>query len=200
MATVKNTSGDYIITCDSGIGNLILNANLDVYGNISYVNNLSVDDAFITVAANNTGAVTSMGMIAQKSSNTYAGLRFNSLTSDWEISPSVTSDGTAVSPYVAIGSGSGSSPGGPANSLQFNDSGSFGGSANLSFDNTLNQLILTGSQIYSNIGNAPVPIANSVALYGNTPGHGGTGLYVISPTVNDELISANQAFVYSIIF
>lgn len=47
--------------------------------------------------------------------------------------------GTAYSP------GAGGSPGSPVNSVQFNNAGSFGGSANLTFDSASNLLSLTGS-------------------------------------------------------
>ena len=68
MSTVKNTSGDYTITVADGLGLLTINADLDVVGNITYINSseLKVTDPFITVAANNNGAMQSMGLVAKK--------------------------------------------------------------------------------------------------------------------------------------
>lgn len=105
MATVKTTSGDYTITCAGGTGNVTINGNLAVSGNVTSISNLAVNDAFITVAANNTGTVTTMGLIAEKTQSTYAGLRFNSVVSSWEISTSVDINGNPISPYQTITTG-----------------------------------------------------------------------------------------------
>ena len=76
MSTVKNTSGDYTITVADGLGLLTINADLDVIGNITYIDSteLKVTDPFITVAANNNGAIQSMGLVAQTTTTTWAGL------------------------------------------------------------------------------------------------------------------------------
>ena len=81
MATVKNTSDDYTITVADGLGTLTINADLDVVGNITYIDSteLRVTDPFTTVAYDNNGALQSMGLVAQKSLTTYAGLRFNTV-------------------------------------------------------------------------------------------------------------------------
>ena len=80
-----NSSSSYEINVgpyDSGnsvyTGTLSVNGNLAVSGNVNYVTQLNVNDAFIQVAANNTGAVTSMGLVATKTANTFAALRWNS--------------------------------------------------------------------------------------------------------------------------
>ena len=88
MATVQNTSGDYTLTVAGGIGTFTINADLDVVGNITYIDTteLKVTDPFITVAAKNNGAIQSMGLVAQKTTTTFAGLRFNTVSGDWEIS------------------------------------------------------------------------------------------------------------------
>jgi len=64
MATYKNISSDWYISVDSGVGTIYVDGNLDVAGNITFVSELAVNDAFIIVAANNTGTVTSMGLVA----------------------------------------------------------------------------------------------------------------------------------------
>jgi hypothetical protein len=201
MSTYKNTSGDYYITCDDGSANLIINAaNMEVLGNITYVADLKVNDAFIIVAGNNTGTITSMGMVAQKSNTTYAGLRFNTITSAWEISPSVNLNGVPVSPYLPINTGN-ATVAGANTQIQFNLDSNFGASANLTFDKTTNHLTINaGYQTLGNVGNTPSSVSNSVSIYNKAVGIGNTGLYVIGSTVDDELISAKKARLYSIIF
>ena len=97
MATYKDISGDWTITVDGGLGTIFVNGSLDVSGNITYVSEIAVNDAFIQVASNNDGTVTSMGLVAVKLANTnFAGLRFNTITSEWEVSPSVYGNGAPI--------------------------------------------------------------------------------------------------------
>ncbi len=202
MATVKNVSSDYTINLDNGSGLMTINGNLDVLGNITYVEELAVDDDFIIVAANNTsGGTTSAGMLATKPSTpkTYAGLRFNSVTNQWEISTSVDVNGGALTPYSQIATGNAATAGSNTQ-IQFNDSGAFGATANLTFDKVTNQLTITGYEVYGNIGSTPAYTGNGVAVYNNTAGSGGTGLYVKNATVNEELVSLAKAKLFAIIF
>jgi hypothetical protein len=60
--------------------------------------------------------------------------------------------------------------------------------------------LLNGVQTYGNIGTAPSAVANTVSVYHNALGSGGTGLYVKSPAVEDELVSRTKAIVFGIIF
>ena len=67
MTTYKNTSGDYTIVVNEGTGTMTIDAaTLNVVGNITYIDDLSVTDAFITVADQNTGAIQNMGLLAQR--------------------------------------------------------------------------------------------------------------------------------------
>lgn len=205
MATYKNISDDWYITVNSGVGTIYVDGNLDVSGNITYVSEIAVNDAFIAVAANNNGTVTSMGLLATKVSNTtWAGLRFNTVTSDWEISPSVYGNGAPITPYSAIFSGSGNAfVAGSDTQIQFNQGGAFGASGNLTFDYANNKLTVQGYEVLGNIGTAPTAPSNAVALYNNAAGTGGTGLYVVgtSPTINnDELVSVTKARLMAIIY
>lgn len=205
MATYKNTSGDYVITCENGAGTLTINADLDVVGNITYIEStdLKIEDAFITVAANNNGTTTSMGMVAQKTNSgagTFAGLRFNSITNEWEISPSVDADGGPISPYSAISTSAGTLPGLPNTSVQFNVANVFTGSSNFLFDSSASKLTLSGHLALGNIGSTPTLTSNAATLYNKAEGSGGTGVYVKSSTVDDELVSKSKAIVFSIIF
>ena len=208
MATIKTTSSDYTINVgpyDSGnssyIGTMTVNGNLTVAGNVTTIHttDLKIDDPFITVAANNNGATTSMGMIAQKTTTTFAGLRFNTITNEWEISTSVSANGAPVSSYAAISTGT-STPGGPENAVQLNVGGSFAGSANLLFDKASYGLQANSQVTLSNIASTPSATANSASLYNKAQGVGGTGVYVVSSTADDELISLTRARLYAIIF
>ena len=207
MATFKTTSGDYTVNLgpyDSGnakwAGTMNVNGNLNVAGNITYVTDIAVNDAFIIVAANNTGTVTDMGMVATKGTGSYAGLRFDVASNAWQVSSSVNINGSPVSAYANIATGN-ASVSGSNTQVQFNDGGNFGASANLTFDKTLNQFsVLSGSQVLGNVGSTPSSVANSVVIYNKAMGSGDTGLYVVSATANDELTAYKKAKLLSIIF
>jgi hypothetical protein len=144
-----------------------------------------------------------MGMIAQKTANTFAGLRFDSPANTWQISSSVYANGSPISDYANILTDK--SVAGNDTQIQFNKANAFGASAKLTFDYGSNilgvngQFWLTGSQILANVV-TPTNIANAVILYSNTTGVGGTGLYFTSNVANDELISKSKSIVYSLIF
>jgi hypothetical protein len=152
MTTVKTISGDYVITCANGTGNVTINADLAVNGNITYVSELAVDDAFIIIAANNTGATTSMGLIAQKSTTTYAGLRFNSVVSSWELSPNVDANGNPISPYQTISTG---------------NYGNVEVSAYLAAGTNTANIVTTGNVSARTVITTPVPLANLTAVAGS---------------------------------
>ena len=80
MSTYKNTSGDLTLTGDGGLATLTINyANTIFNGSLTYTGNSTTVDDFIVVAANNTGAITEMGLLGQTGPTTFAGLRFNSV-------------------------------------------------------------------------------------------------------------------------
>lgn len=206
MATVKTTSSDYTINVgpyDTGntkwAGTMNVNGNLNVAGNITYVTDIAVNDAFIIVAANNTGTVQDMGMIATKGTSSYAGLRFDVGSNAWQVSSSVNIDGTPVTAYANIATGN-ASVSGSNTQVQFNDSGSFGATANLTFNKVTNVLTLNGPEALGNVGSTPSSVANSVVIYNKAMGSGDTGLYVVSATADDELTAYKKAKLLSIIF
>lgn len=208
MATIKTTSSDYTINVgpyDTGnssyIGTMTVNGNLTVTGNVTTIHttDLKVDDPFITVAANNNGAIQQMGMVAQKTTTTFAGLRFNTVTNEWEISSSVAANGSPISSYAALSTAGATSPGLPNTAVQFNVANVFTGSSNFLFDSATAKLTLTGHMAYGNTA-TPVAVANAVALYSNAMGSGGTGLYFVNGSTTDELVSKSTAIVFSIIF
>ncbi len=204
MATHKYVSDNWYINVDSGTGTIYVDGNLDVSGNITYVSEIAVNDAFIVVAANNTPAanVTDSGLVATKPTDpkTYAGLRFDTTVNAWQVSPSVTISGTAITPYANLSISGATIAAGANTEIQYNNSGILGANANFSFDFATSKLVVQGQTVLGNIGATPSATANSVALYNKAVGIGNTGLYVVGSAVDDELIGATRARLYSIIF
>jgi hypothetical protein len=201
MSTYKNTSGDLTLTGDNGFATLTINyANTIFNGNFTYTGNLTTVDDFIVVAANNTGTVTDMGLLAgiNVGNGLYAGLRFDVAANTWQISSNVSGLGvgtytdilTSATPATAAGSNT---------QIQFNNSGVFGANASLTFDYVGKKLTLSGYQVFANTA-TPANVTNAVALYSNAVGSGGTGLYFTSSSANDELVSKSKAIVFGIIF
>ena len=143
MTTYKNTSGDLTYTVrPDGKGTFTINANLVVNGTQTTTGGNSNSSPFFTVAANNTGTLTDMGLIAQKTSNTFAGLRFDTTANTWQISSSVLANGYPVSNYanlLSVNSAAGSNT-----QIQFNNNTTFGASPNLTFDFNNNILGISG--------------------------------------------------------
>lgn len=201
MSTYKNTSGDLTMTGDGGLAVLTINyANTIFNGNLTYTGNLTTVDDFIVVGANNTGTVANLGLLTglNVTTNSYAGLRFNADVNAWQISANVYGNGAPNTAYANIATGN-ATVAGANTQIQFNDSSSFGASANLTFDKNTNRLTLTGHQALANVG-TPANVANSVVIYSNAVSAGGTGLYFTSSAANDELVSKSKAIVFSIIF
>jgi hypothetical protein len=117
MATYTRVSGDYnIVSIDPTVDNvnvttssLNVTGNLNVAGNITYitVESFTVDDPFITIAGNNSGTLGTapyqeQGIVTRTSGSTYAGIRFDNGTQEWQISDNVYANGAPVTAYVAI--------------------------------------------------------------------------------------------------
>ena len=102
MSAFNTVETDYTLTCADGLGTFTVNANLQVNGNIQYTGTSTVTAPFVLVAANNTGNITEMGLLAQTGANTYSAVRFNTVAGAWQLSPSVNAVGNAVTPYANI--------------------------------------------------------------------------------------------------
>ena len=72
MSAYKRIDGDYVITTINETDNVVVQAhtvkiegNLDVIGNITYIEStdLEVTDPFITLAANNNGGYSNVGIL-----------------------------------------------------------------------------------------------------------------------------------------
>lgn len=210
MATYKRIDGDYVITSinpqDDVIINtrkMTINGNLDVAGNLTYINvtELDIADPFIVLNASNTGAYAQdSGVLTHITSSLYAGIRYDNTTGKWQISSDTNAAGTGGA-WANLVTGSGvTPPGGSNTNVQFNDNGSFAGTGNLTFDKSTNLLTVNGPQALGNVGSTPSTVANAVVMYNAVMGGGGTGLYVTSPAVTDELVSKTKAIIYGIIF
>lgn len=200
MTTYKNTSGDYTITIADGTGNMTVNGNLTVAGNVTYIDvtDLVIQDPFIVLNASNSNVyLSNSGVLTHTTYSTYAGIRYNATSTQWEVSNNTT-NGTDGS-WTTLSTGN-ASVAGSNTQVQFNDSNNFGASANLIFDKLDSKLLLQGHQVLGNIGSTPIYTGNGVALYNNTLGAGGTGVFVINSSVNDELVSKTKAIIYSLIF
>ena len=208
MATYKRIDGDYAITTLNSADNVTITThtlevvgNLDVSGNLTYINvtELNIQDPFILLNASNTGSYASnSGVLTHTAASTFAGIRYNATATQWEISSSTDTTGLSGT-WSAIATGN-ATVGGANTEVQFNDGGSFGGNANLTFDKAVSKLTVQGQMVLGNIGTTPSSTANAAALYNNVEGSGGTGVYVKSSTVDDELVSKSAAIVFAIIF
>ena len=199
MSTYKNTSGDWTITGDGGAATFTVNYAETIFnGNLTYTGNLTTVDDFIVVAANNTGTITDMGLLAQTGPTTFAGLRYDTTANMWQISSSVYGNGSPVISYANIATGNATVAGANTN-IQFNNGGSFGGNANFSFDFANRRVTVLGSQAFGNTA-TPANVSNAVTVYSNAVGSGGTGLYITSSSAADELVSKSKAIVFAIIF
>jgi hypothetical protein len=196
MASFKNVNSDYTLTCDSGNGTFYINAQTVFNGNVTYTVPATTTAPFFVAAANNSGSITDMGLLGQTGPNTFAGFRFDTTVNAWQTSASVYANGAPIADYANIGS----TPGGDNTQVQFNNNGVFSGVANLAYNIPTSQLILNGSQRFGNIRSIPANVANSVIMYSNSVGQGGTGLYFTSAAARDELVSRRNAIIYGIIF
>ena len=208
MATYKRIDGDYAITTLNSADNVTITThtlevvgNLDVSGNLTYINvtELNIQDPFILLNASNTGSYASnSGVLTHTAASTFAGIRYNATATQWEISSSTDTTGLSGT-WSAIATGN-ATVGGANTQVQFNDGGSFGGNANLTFDKATSKFTVLGHTVLGNIGTTPIATANAAALYNKAVGSGGTGVYVKSSTVDDELVSKSAAIVFAIIF
>lgn len=208
MATYKRVSGDYNIISVDDVDNVIIDTNtvrvlgnLDVEGNLTYINvtELNVKDPFIVINSSNTGSYSSnSGLLTHTSNSTYAGIRFDSTANAWQLNYG-NSDSTGLTGTWATIT-TGGSIGGGNTQVQFNDDGSFNGNANFTFDKSTSKVTVTGQMVLGNIDVTPTATSNSAALYNKQEGEGGTGVYVRSTTVDDELISKTQAKKFALIF
>jgi hypothetical protein len=208
MPTQKRIDGDYVITTinppDDVVVNtntLVVNGNLDVAGNLTYINvdELNIRDPFILLNSSNTGTYASnSGILTHETDSVFAGIRYNATAGAWQLSIATDSTGLTGT-WNNIGTSGSGVPQGPNESLQYNDGGNFGGDAALTFDVANAAVVLEGHQVFGNIGTAPGATGNAVAVYHNAVAEGDSGLYVQSAAGTDELITKQRSVFYSLI-
>lgn len=208
MTTYKRIDGDYTIVSINATDNvivdthtLVVQGNLDVEGNLTYINvtELNVKDPFILLNASNTGSYASnSGVLTHTAVSSFAGIRFDATANVWELNYGDTDSTGLTGTWAPISSGG--SIGGANTDVQFNDGGLFGGNSNFTFDKATSRVRVQGQMVLGNIGSTPGAPSNAAALYNNAVGSGDTGVYVRSSTANDELISQTQAKKFAIIF
>ena len=170
MASVKNINTDYTLNVGTPAGNGIFTVNAQTVftGNVTYNVPSITTSPFLTVAANNTGALTDMGLLAQTNSNTFAGLRFDTLVNAWQTSNSVYSNGTPITAYANINT----PPAGSNTEIQFNNNGVFDANANLTFNSSTSLLSLGGNLSASgNVISQNIITAGLVSATGNVTGN-----------------------------
>ena len=208
MTTYKRIDGDYYIqTIDPPEQKVYIDTdttvsgNLTVQGNLTYINvtELNVRDPFILLNASNTGAyAANSGVLTHITSTNFAGIRYSGDTNQWELSVNTSASGeTGTWNPIAAGN---ITPAGSDTQIIFNQSGSYAGNANLTFDYANSKVTVLGHQVFGNIGSAPAAVANSVAVYHNAEGAGGTGLYARTIDTQGELINKTKSIVFSLIF
>jgi len=213
MNTKKRIDGDYYIETINDGDRVIINAtamavngNLEVSGNLTYINTeqLDVKDPFIMVNSSNTATYQSnAGLLTHKTATTFAGIRYNTNDNKWELSTSTGTTGETGT-WSEIGTAVAGSVAGANTQVQFNNSGAFGASANFTFTDT-SQLNVTGNVNLSTglqlkDSAAPGAVASTTILHGGTAGSGGTGIFFVDGTTVDELVSKSKAIVFGIIF
>jgi hypothetical protein len=178
MATVTNINSNYILNVGTpaGSGTFSIVGNVVISGNVS--NNIPASNVspFITVAANNTGVYTDMGLLAQVSNTAFAGLRFDVTSNSWQTSSSVYANGAPISAYANIGS-----PRGPNNSVQLNANGVLSGTGNLSFNSSTNLLSITGNGA----------VSGSISAGGNITAPNFIGNIAITTSANIIYVGTN---------
>jgi len=198
--TIQMVNTDDVLTLDSTT--VEVTGNLEVLGNVTYINTeqLNVNDPFLALNDNEAASYSSnAGILVHKTSTTYAGLRYNDNAGQWEISTG-TDDAGETGSWQAIAGGGAGTVAGANTQIQYNNAGAFGAEANFTYDQDTNQMTLDGSIALSDQGSVPSDIANATVLYANTAGSGGTGVYVVDGTTNEELVSKSKAIVFGIIF
>lgn len=208
MSSFKRIKGDYTIQSVSTADNVVVNTNtfkvngnLDVVGNLSYINvqELNIRDPFIMLNSSNTATYSAnSGIVTHKTAASFAGLRWSNAAAQWQVSGDTDPAGEAGT-WLPLATGN-ATVGGANTQIQFNNSGTFGAAANLTFDKDTNQLTLQGHQVIGNIGSAPAATANAVTVYHTAAAAGDSGLYVTSTEQSVELVSKKRAILFGIIF
>lgn len=198
MSTVKNIRGDYTI---NSIGptdkvnintNLVtINGNLLVNGNTTTINttDLAVRDNIVVLNANlwaNTAPSLDAGIRVNRGSSPNVEIKWNETVDAWQL----TNNGTTFSNIVVAGTG-----------------GSIDITANLDlktytiYSSNTDYVNFADNVAIRNATVAPSALAGNTVIYSQTPGSGGSGIYVNNAVyTQQELATRSKAIAFSIIF
>ena len=213
MSIQKNIASAYTIysvnrtdpiILDSSI--IILNGNVQIKGNTTTVStqNSVVADNIIQINSGETGAgvgggTGSAGIEVARGSLPNVQLRFNETIDNWQ----VTNDGSTYVTLVATTTGFTKLSEDTAPSLSANlvtGSNWLTSNTTIQVDPALH-FVVYGNVKLQNQTNFPASEAGNTYISAGTVATGGSGLYVINPTVGqDELVTKGKAIVFSLIF
>jgi len=213
MSIQKNIASSYTIysvnrtdpiILDSSI--IILNGNVQIRGNTTTVStqNSVVADNIIQINSGETGAgvgggAGTAGIEVGRGSLPNVQIRWNETVDDWQ----VTSDGSTYVNLVATTTGFTMLREDTAPSLSANlvtGSNWITSNTTVQVDPALH-FVVYGNVKLQNQTNFPTAEAGNTYISAGTVATGGSGLYVINPTVGqDELVTKGKAIVFSLIF
>ena len=187
MATIKNVSDSYTIN----VPVMTVNGNFIVAGTSTSVDstNTTIWDNIITLnggTSPGTAPTQNAGIEVDRGTQANVALRWNETTKKWEI----TNDGSTYNPIATTSGGGGLVISANVDMLGYtlysSTTGTITHDANISVKNT---------------ATAPAAISGYNVVYAQTPGGGGSGLFVTNTTTTAaELATQAAAIKYSIIF
>lgn len=187
MATIKNVSDSYIIN----VPTMTVNGNFIVAGTSTSIDstNTTIWDNVITLNAGlspSTPPTLNAGIEVDRGTSANVQLRWNESYQTWQI----TNDGSTYGNIATASAGGGVVLTANLDMLGYTIYSSTTGT--VSFDNNV---------AIKNTAVAPTAVSNYNIVYSQTPGGGGSGLYVTNTTnAAQELATQAAAIKYSIIF
>ena len=231
MAEVKKINDQYTISAPT----IIIDGNLTVSGSTTSVEttNSTITDNIIVLNEGETlsglaggsgtsgieinrGLLTNVSFVYDETDDKFKALEGSALI-NIQVATPVTGNDAATKNYVdAAAGGAVTSAAGSNTEIQFNNSGSFGASPNLTWDGTTVNVTgnITSTSVISSVNieatgilelqdfvsPPPSAVTGKTKLYAGTPGTGGTGLFFQNTADNDELVGRRKSIVYGIIF
>ena len=215
MSQVTRFNGDYNITGVDASGNVIVSANtLLVNGNLVVTGASSsiastdtqIADNVITLNKGESGAgvtLTTAGLDIDRGSLTTASIYWNehpgfimSVDGSYPIPPrwEITDGSGNFSPIASAASFS------VINDIAPKLGGNFDVLGSAIYNSAGDAVPINSSLAISNVSSAPLPEAGYNVVYADTPGAGGSGVFVTNETVQgEELITKSKAIIFALI-
>lgn len=205
MSLTKRFTGDYSITSTNNGNIIVTGQSLNVYGNLnvigtttqSFVANSSINNNFITLNDNHTGApYLNAGIIVNRGSGANVELVYNETINQWQL----TNDGSAYG-NVAVNF----APTPFLNNIAGDTSPTLNGNLNVQtyqiYSNVSPVVTFTTNVAISQTAVAPTATSGNTVVYAQAPGGGNAGLYVTNSgqtQTQQELITKNKAIAYAL--